>query len=225
MSNDRRDVGPNGPADETKAKKNKAAKEEAGPNGPALSGAAAAKALASVEANMIAASIKKLQPEASNRQIAKVLGVGETTVRRDGAPGEKKTRKTKGGETLPAPNGAPLSGAAAAKALASVEAGEMWVNAEAKIGIELAKLPKAKGTRGQGRPKLGGSKSVPPRSDEPATLEELGVDKKRATRAQKLAAMPVAERNWHIEQLKEIAEAARRRPCDKIDRALSHSRR
>lgn len=33
--------------------------------------------------------------------------------------------------------------------------GEVWFSAETRIGTEFAKLPKAKGTRGQGRPKLG----------------------------------------------------------------------
>jgi hypothetical protein len=46
---------------------------------------------------------------------------------------------------------------------------------------------------------------APPVSDAPS-LEELGVSKKRATRAQKLAALPVAERNWLVEQLKEAGK-------------------
>jgi hypothetical protein len=72
-------------------------------------------------------------------------------------------------------------------------AGEVWISAEARIGKELAKLPKAKG--GQPYQKRStqnqstGSKTGPV---EP-TLKEYGVTKKRATRAQKLAAMPEAE--------------------------------
>jgi N6-adenosine-specific RNA methylase IME4 len=76
-------------------------------------------------------------------------------------------------------------------------AGEVWVIAEAKIGIELAKMPKAKG----GAPyqkRSTGSNMAPV----DATLKEIGVDKKRATRAQKLASMPTTERTAHIEQLK-----------------------
>jgi N6-adenosine-specific RNA methylase IME4 len=81
------------------------------------------------ERKKIAASIKKLQPKVSNRKIAKVLGVGETTVRRDtapnGAPDDKKASKTKGQKASSAPNGAPaLSGAAAAATVAKVEAKE-----------------------------------------------------------------------------------------------------
>jgi hypothetical protein len=57
-------------------------------------------------------------------------------------------------------------------------------------GAELAKLPKAKGTRGQltGR-KTGASRDRGGGNSSPA-LEGLGVAKKRATRAKKLAAMP-----------------------------------
>jgi hypothetical protein len=75
-------------------------------------------------------------------------------------------------------------------------AGEVWVNAEAKIGSELAKLPKAKGRAGPGRGKAG-AKAGPAFDDAP-TLAELGVNKKRATRAQKLAALPTAECKRHI---------------------------
>ena len=63
----------------------------------------------------------------------------------------------------------------------SNRAGELWVEAEAKLGEELDKIPKARGTRGLGRPKLGGPKSEPPK-DAP-TLDELGIDKKLSTRA------------------------------------------
>lgn len=81
-------------------------------------------------------------------------------------------------------------------------AGEVWVSAEARIGAELAKLPKAKHAGpGRGKP---GAKAVPGLGG--PTLKEIGVDKKRSTRAQKLAAMPVVERNWHIEQLKDAGK-------------------
>jgi hypothetical protein len=89
-------------------------------------------------------------------------------------------------------------------------AGEVWISAEAKIGIELAKLPKAKGTRGQfrGKPKGEGPSGVSIKAtpDETPSIIDIGLTHKRATRAQKLAAMPVAERNWHIEQLKEAGK-------------------
>ena len=78
--------------------------------------------------------------------------------------------------------------AAICKAEVSNRAGAVGVKAEWRLGVELGKLPKATGTRGQGRPSLGGSKSEPPKSDAP-TLAEIGVDKKRSTRSQKLATL------------------------------------
>jgi len=79
----------------------------------------------------IAERIKKLQPEASNRQIAKVLGVDHKTVAADVGGGEnspqqrQKRRKgstpaISGGENSPPSRGS-LSGAAAAKAVESKE--------------------------------------------------------------------------------------------------------
>src|SRR6267378_631821 len=53
--------------------------------------------------------------------------------------------------------------------------GKVWTAAEIKIGRDLAKMPKARGTRGNGRPSLGGSKTAPPKKDDHATLAELGV--------------------------------------------------
>ena len=62
-----------------------------------------------------------------------------------------------------------------------------------KLGELLEALPKATGTRGQGRPSLGGSLVVPPKSSE-ATYADLGVTKKLASVAQQLAALPEATR-------------------------------
>jgi N6-adenosine-specific RNA methylase IME4 len=78
----------------------------------------------------IALRIKELQPAVSNRQIAKVLGVGATTVRRDtapvGAPTDEKPSDINEGKAATAPNGAPpaLAGAAAAKLVARREEGK-----------------------------------------------------------------------------------------------------
>ena len=62
--------------------------------------------------------IKQLQPTASNRQIAKVLGVGHQTISRDAGPNEplssENVRIISGENTVSGPFG-PLSGAAAAK--------------------------------------------------------------------------------------------------------------
>lgn len=75
----------------------------------------------------IAARIKELQPEVSNRQIAKVLGIGEATVRRDAAPSDaltaKKASQINEAKAPAASNGA-LSGAAAAKLVGRAEGRE-----------------------------------------------------------------------------------------------------
>ena len=61
------------------------------------------------------------------------------------------------------------------------------------MGEALKTEPKATGTRGQGRPCLGGSKSEPPEQDEP-TLAEKGVAKKRSIeRVDEIAAELKAE--------------------------------
>ena len=65
----------------------------------------------------------------------------------------------------------------------------MRVKAEWKLGDKLAEFPKAKGTAGMGRPKIGGTKSEPPKDDQP-TLAEIGIDRKRSALAQKLSEMP-----------------------------------
>jgi N6-adenosine-specific RNA methylase IME4 len=77
----------------------------------------------------IALRIKQLQPKVSNRQIAKALGVGSSTVDRDTAPNGaaagKKPNTINEAKKPPAPNGAPaLSGAAAAKAVEAKETKE-----------------------------------------------------------------------------------------------------
>jgi hypothetical protein len=49
-------------------------------------------------------------------------------------------------------------------------------------------MEKAKGTRGQGRPILGGSRAASPKREK--TLAEMGVSNKQAAERQKLAEMP-----------------------------------
>ena len=56
--------------------------------------------------------------------------------------------------------------------------------AEARLGRELAKLPRAKGARAGGKKDSPRGPIVEPRDDAP-TLAELGVEKKRAARAQR----------------------------------------
>jgi len=74
----------------------------------------------------------------------------------------------------------------------SNRAGLVWTKADHRLGVELAKVPKATGTAGQGRPKIGVPKSGPPISDTP-TLAEMGVEKNRAARAQQIAKVPLVK--------------------------------
>ena len=57
-----------------------------------------------------------------------------------------------------------------------------------RMGELLKEQPKAKGTRGQGRPTIGGSHKEPP-NDEP-TLADLGITKKQSHVAQLAASVP-----------------------------------
>lgn len=82
------------------------------------------------------------------------------------------------------------------------------IEALRKLGEMLAATPKATGAAGTGRPNLGGSKTVPPKTDAP-TLAELGLSKKESAVAQKLAALPESDfqqvRDGHITVAKAIA--------------------
>lgn len=67
---------------------------------------------------------------------------------------------------------------------------EIQLRAERKLGEILAATPKATGGDRAGRaPKLGGSRKEPPIAP-PPTLEEIGIDKKLSSRAQRLAKVP-----------------------------------
>ena len=76
------------------------------------------------------------------------------------------------------------------------KAGEIWVDAEVRLDEELSKIERAKG----GRPKTG--PITEPVSDAP-TLAELGVSKKRAAAATKLAAIPPETRKDIVQTLKD----------------------
>jgi N6-adenosine-specific RNA methylase IME4 len=102
----------------------------------------------------IAKLIKDKQPKASNRQIAKTLGVVEGTIRNDTAqnyaPAAKKASKNNGAKTPAAQNYAPaLSGAAAAKTVEAKETKEerqaekleARVQREAALGAKQLALP------------------------------------------------------------------------------------
>lgn len=78
-----------------------------------------------------------------------------------------------------------------------IDAAEIRFRAERRLGELMAAQRDAgllaKGTQGQGRPKIGGSDSVPPNNS--ITLAEVGVDKHLADRARTYAAIPAAEFN------------------------------
>lgn len=99
----------------------------------------------------IAHRIKELQPAASNRQIARTLGVGETTVRRDtapnGAPAPTKANENKASSSASAPSGAPaISGQQAAQMVQRRETGtadkrERRAARERELGQQQRALP------------------------------------------------------------------------------------
>jgi N6-adenosine-specific RNA methylase IME4 len=80
-------------------------------------------------------------------------------------------------------------------------AGEVWIEAENKLGRELARIGPATGVSLKGRDAFGGAIIEPPKDDTP-TLAELGIPKKRAARAKKLASIPPAKRKTFIDELK-----------------------
>jgi hypothetical protein len=74
------------------------------------------------------------------------------------------------------------------------QAHTLKVEALALLGELLASGPKASGTRGQlsGRDASGGAKVIPPEQHPVPTYSDLGLDKRTASEAQKLAALPKA---------------------------------
>jgi N6-adenosine-specific RNA methylase IME4 len=92
-------------------------------------------------------------------------------------------------------------------------AGIVWVKAEVKLRLELERFERAKGTRGQikgakpGRSRKadgglsGGAIVAPPDKEAAPTYAGLGIDKKRAARAKKLADISEDERKQFIEEL------------------------
>jgi len=70
----------------------------------------------------------------------------------------------------------------------STDAAELRIRAERRL-MEMANdLPKNPGTRGHGRPRIGGSKSDPPKTGS-ATLADMGIGKHLADRGRKLSAL------------------------------------
>jgi N6-adenosine-specific RNA methylase IME4 len=82
---------------------------------------------------------------------------------------------------------------------AANRAGVVVVKAETKVGAARAAMPKATGAAGPGRGKAG-SKAGRAFTDAP-TLAELGLDKKRASRAQKLAMVSAEQQSAIFQRL------------------------
>ena len=82
------------------------------------------------------------------------------------------------------------------------ECGEIVILCLAREGEELAKMEKARGTEGSGRPGKGGRTRRPPNDDAP-TLKELGISKDESSRAQKIASIPKAKLQAHLDEVKE----------------------
>jgi N6-adenosine-specific RNA methylase IME4 len=71
-------------------------------------------------------------------------------------------------------------------------AAEIRLRAERKLGEILKATPKATGTKGQGRPKIGGSIKEPPIAQAPK-LSDIGISKKVSSRAQQMASLSAAK--------------------------------
>lgn len=78
---------------------------------------------------------------------------------------------------------------------------EIRLRAERRIGEMIAKMPKNKGTAGQGRPKLGGDIVSPPK-DETPTLADVGISKKQASRWQAESELPPEQFEQFVEETK-----------------------
>lgn len=95
-------------------------------------------------------------------------------------------------------------------------AGEVWIAAEVRVGEELEKQPKAKGGEQHHKGTRSKLEPVP-------TLAELGVARKRAARARRLAALPFEDRKAFTEELK--AEEKALTPDALLRKQREHTRR
>jgi N6-adenosine-specific RNA methylase IME4 len=81
------------------------------------------------------------------------------------------------------------------------KAGEVSIAAEARLGVELKKLPVVNPGKRGGKRRLDGSRTVRSNDSGPS-LSELGVTKKRSARSKRLADIPENKRNNYVEDLK-----------------------
>ena len=88
---------------------------------------------------------------------------------------------------------------------------EIRLRAERRAGELLRDMEKNKGTRGEGRPKLGGRDDRPPKDPTP-TLADLNIKKSQSSQWQKLADLPK-------DDFEAIVTKAQHKATDAVDRA------
>ena len=93
------------------------------------------------------------------------------------------------------------------------------IRALGRLGELLAALEKAKGTQGKGRPKLGGTHALPPKSE--TTLDDLGISKNLASIAQQLASQPPEIREAIAQRETTIAQVRREQRAIDVQRVVS----
>ena len=81
-----------------------------------------------------------------------------------------------------------------------ISACRLWTRR--KLGELIEAMPKNNGTKGQGRPKLGGDTMSPPKDDTP-TLADVGISKKESSRLQAAAQIPAPVIEEYIEECKD----------------------
>lgn len=86
------------------------------------------------------------------------------------------------------------------------DAAEIALRAARRLGELTRELPKASGSRGEGRPSLGGRKAGPPKSLSAPTLADQGIDKRDASKWQAIASIPSKQFESHLTEVKEKAE-------------------
>ena len=89
-----------------------------------------------------------------------------------------------------------------------------------RLGELLRDMPKAEGTRGKGRPKLGGTQMEPPKHATTPTLADLGVTKKVAAVAQQLAALPEAMREAIAQQETTLPKVRREQKAEELRKTV-----
>jgi len=85
------------------------------------------------------------------------------------------------------------------------DADEIIKRAKRRLGEVMKEIPKAKGTRGVGRPKKGGIKNTPPKNV--LSLADHGIDKNLAEQARKAAALSEDDFEKSVVDARRLAKA------------------